>query len=48
VRVAEDALTEERQVLVQLRPGVEAGAGVVEVDLLARVQALEVARAQLR
>jgi uncharacterized protein len=43
VRVAKDALAQELEVLVEHRVGVEAGAGVVEVDVAACVEAGEVA-----
>jgi len=47
VRVAEHALPEEREVLGELGIGVETGAGVVEVDVAARVQAAILATPKL-
>jgi len=43
--IAEDALAQQLDVLGELRVGVEAGAGVVEVDVASRVEASEVALA---
>jgi len=45
VRVAEHVRSQQLEVLAELRVGVEAGAGVVEVDVAARVEASEVAAA---
>jgi hypothetical protein len=47
VRVAEDAAAEQLEVLGELRLGVEPGAGVVEVDVAAGVEAREVGAAEL-
>jgi hypothetical protein len=47
VRVAEDAAAQQLEVLRELRLGVEAGAGVVEVDVAAGVEAREVGAAEL-
>ena len=47
VRVAEDARPQQLEVLAQLRVGVQAAAGVVEIDVAARVEAGELAAAQL-
>jgi hypothetical protein len=47
VRVAEDVRTEQRDVLGELRFGVEARAGVVEVDMATRIQASELTAAEL-
>ena len=47
MRVPENALFEQRHVLVQLREGVQTAAGVIEVDLIERVQAGVLAGAQV-
>jgi hypothetical protein len=47
VRVAEHALPEQREVLGELGVRVESGAGVVEVDVAARVQTSVLAAAKL-
>jgi len=47
VGVAEHIRAQQLDVLAELRVGVEAGPGVVEVDVTARVEAGEVAAAQL-
>jgi hypothetical protein len=47
VRVAEDALPQQLEVLEELRVGVEARTGVVEVDVSTRIEAGEIAAAQL-
>jgi hypothetical protein len=47
VRVTEHVRAQQFEVLAELRVGVETGAGVVEVDVAARVEAREVAVAQL-
>ncbi len=47
MRVAEDVRAQEREVLGELRLGVEAGAGEVEVDVAARVEARELRPAEL-
>ena len=47
VRVAEDGLAQQAQVLVELRLRVQAAAGVVEVDVAARVEAPVLGCAQL-
>ncbi|HEY6016212.1 MAG TPA: hypothetical protein VIU16_05445 [Gaiellaceae bacterium] len=47
MRVAEDAAAQKLEVLGQLRLGVEPGAGVVEVDVAAGVEARVVGAPQL-
>jgi hypothetical protein len=47
VRVAEDVLPQELEVLAELRVGVQARAGVVEIDLTGRVEARELGVPQL-
>ncbi|HSP70844.1 MAG TPA: hypothetical protein VLN26_00650 [Gaiellaceae bacterium] len=47
MRVAEDAAAEQLEVLRQLRLGVEAGAGVVQVDVAACIETREVGAAEL-
>ena len=47
VRVAEDLAPKHLHVLLELRLGIEAGAGVVEVDMPARVEPRELRAAQL-
>ena len=47
VRVAEDVASQQIEVLGELRLGVEAGTGVVEIDVAARVKAGKLAAAEL-
>ena len=47
MRVAEHAAREQPHVLAQLRVGIEAAAGVVEIDVPVGVQAREFCAAQL-
>jgi len=47
VRVAEDFVVQQVEVLGELRVRLEAGAGVVEIDVTLRVEPCEVGVAQL-
>jgi hypothetical protein len=47
VRVAEDVLAQELEMLSELRVGVEAGAGVVEIDMSTGVEARVLGAAEL-
>ena len=47
MRVAEDVASQQIEVLGELRLGVEAGTGVVEVDVAARVKAGKLDAAEL-